>query len=261
MDIETDLVVVGSGAAGCGAALAGVLRGLRVVLVEKSDRLGGATAASLGGLWVPDNHLMAGPGWRTASTPRGPTRPSSAAATRCRRWWTPTWIIPRSRCATSPTRVPFRLLRGLPDHYYPQAEGSSADGRMVEAMPITRDAIAPWGDRLEEGVHNEAGVSWGDAIAWGGLGARQRWPEEEIEARRQRRLLAAGPALVGAVPARADGRRRCRSSPGFRADRAPDGGRPRRRPRAARRTASRCASSRAAAWCSRPAATRATPTS
>jgi 3-oxosteroid 1-dehydrogenase len=197
VDIETDLVVVGSGAAGCGAALAAVLRGLRVVLLEKSAKLGGATAASLGGLWVPDNHLMADAGLSD----------SLDAARRYATFIGGGYALPpmvdayldNSHVALRDfaTRVPFRLLRGLPDHYYPQAEGSSADGRMVEAMPITRDAIAPWGDRLEEGVHNEAGVSWGDAIAWGGLGARQRWPEHEIVARREGRLLAAGPALVG----------------------------------------------------------------
>ncbi|MGG5823146.1 FAD-dependent oxidoreductase [Falsiroseomonas sp. HW251] len=197
MEIETDLVVAGSGAAGCGAALAGVLRGLRVVMVEKSRKLGGATAASLGGLWVPGNHLMAEAGLtdsldaaRTYATflGGGYALPAMVDA-----------FLQNSHVALRDfaTRVPFRLLRGLPDHYYPQAEGSSADGRMVEAMPIARDAIAPWGDRLEEGVHNEAGVSWGDAIAWGGLGARQHWPEEEIAGRRERRLLAAGPALVG----------------------------------------------------------------
>jgi 3-oxosteroid 1-dehydrogenase len=197
VDLETDLVVAGSGAAGCGAALAGVLRGLSVVMVEKSQKLGGATAASLGGLWVPDNHLLAEAGLsdsldaaRAYMTFLGG---GYALAPMLEAYLRHSQVALRDFA----TRVPFRLLRGLPDHYYPQAEGSAADGRMVEAMPITREAIAPWGDRLEEGVHNEAGVSWGDAIAWGGLGARQRWPEEEIEARRNRRLLAAGPALVG----------------------------------------------------------------
>ncbi|WP_372620298.1 FAD-dependent oxidoreductase [Falsiroseomonas sp.] len=197
-ELEVDLVVVGTGAAGCGAALAGAARGLRVALVEKSERLGGATASSLGGLWVPENHLAAAAGMPD----------SLDAARRYMQFLSGGYALApmteaylhHSRIALhdfAAAGVPFRLLRGLPDHYYPQAEGSVADGRLVEAEPITRDALGEWGERLEEGVYNEAGVSWGDAIAWGGLGARQRWPEEELEARRQRRLLAAGPALVG----------------------------------------------------------------
>ncbi|WP_158287679.1 FAD-dependent oxidoreductase [Falsiroseomonas bella] len=202
-DLETDLVVVGTGAAGCGAALAGLARGLRVVVVEKSERLGGATASSLGGLWVPENHLMAAAGLSD----------SLDAARAYMKFLSGGYALaPMTEAYLQSSRialrdfadagVPFRLLRGLPDHYYPQAKGSVADGRLVEAMPIARDALGPWGDRLEEGVYNEAGVSWGDAIAWGGLGARQNWPEHELEARRQRRLLAAGPALVGQFLAR-----------------------------------------------------------
>ncbi|HEV7264544.1 MAG TPA: FAD-dependent oxidoreductase [Falsiroseomonas sp.] len=203
VELEVELVVVGSGAAGCGAALAGVARGLRVAVVEKSGRLGGATASSLGGLWVPENHLAAAAGMPD----------SLDAARRYMRFLSGGYALApmteaylhNSRVALrdfAAAGVPFRLLRGLPDHYYPQAEGSLPDGRLVEAEPISRDALGEWGERLEEGVYNEAGVSWGDAIAWGGLGARQRWPEEELEARRLGRLLAAGPALVGQFLAR-----------------------------------------------------------
>jgi succinate dehydrogenase/fumarate reductase flavoprotein subunit len=197
-DMDVDLVVAGTGAAGCGAALAAVARGQRVAVVEKSARLGGATAASLGGLWVPANHLAADAGLSDELD----------AARHYMRFLSGGYALApmveayllNSRTALrdfAAAGVPFRLLRGLPDHYYPQADGTVADGRMVEAAPLPREALGPWGEALEEGVYNEAGVSWGDAIAWGGLGARQRWPDEEIKARQRKRLLAAGPALVG----------------------------------------------------------------
>jgi 3-oxosteroid 1-dehydrogenase len=202
--MEVDLVVAGSGAAGCAAALAGVSRGLRVAVLEKSERLGGATACSLGGLWVPENHLAEAAGLTPESLDAAGRYMTFLSGGYALAPMTEAYLT-HSRIALrhfADAGVPFRLLRGLPDHYFPQAEGSVADGRMVEAQPIIRDALGEWGDRLEEGVYNEAGVSWGDAIAWGGLGARQRWPEEELEARRQRRLLAAGPALVGQFLAR-----------------------------------------------------------
>ncbi|RZL81284.1 MAG: FAD-dependent oxidoreductase [Rhodococcus sp. (in: high G+C Gram-positive bacteria)] len=52
---ETDVLVVGSGAAGISAALAARKQGLDVVVVEKEPRLGGTSAISGGWLWVPGN--------------------------------------------------------------------------------------------------------------------------------------------------------------------------------------------------------------
>jgi len=50
---ETDVLVVGSGAAGLSAALYAAKSGLRVTICEKSSRLGGTTALSNGMIWIP----------------------------------------------------------------------------------------------------------------------------------------------------------------------------------------------------------------
>ncbi|NCZ89075.1 MAG: FAD-dependent oxidoreductase [Actinobacteria bacterium] len=50
-----DLVVVGAGAGGMVAALVAALEGLRVVLCEGSQQVGGTTATSAGTLWIPGN--------------------------------------------------------------------------------------------------------------------------------------------------------------------------------------------------------------
>src|ERR1700709_2162818 len=52
-DTETDLLVIGAGAAGMTAALVGALEGLETVLCEKSDTVGGTTATSAGTVWIP----------------------------------------------------------------------------------------------------------------------------------------------------------------------------------------------------------------
>ncbi|NCD21234.1 MAG: FAD-binding protein, partial [Actinobacteria bacterium] len=55
---EYDFVVVGAGT-GMLAALAAKEAGLSVLVVEKSEYVGGSTALSGGGFWVPPNPLLA----------------------------------------------------------------------------------------------------------------------------------------------------------------------------------------------------------
>jgi 3-oxosteroid 1-dehydrogenase len=54
-DEEYDLVVLGAGAAGMTAALVSAIEGLRTLLIEKSDQVGGTTAFSSGSVWIPNN--------------------------------------------------------------------------------------------------------------------------------------------------------------------------------------------------------------
>src|ERR1700761_9473586 len=49
-DADVDLVVLGSGAA--------ALEGASVLVLEKADVIGGTTAVSGGGLWIPNNRHM-----------------------------------------------------------------------------------------------------------------------------------------------------------------------------------------------------------
>ena len=64
-DKSVDFLVMGSGAAGMGAAVRGHDLGLEVLMVEKTDLFGGNTAMSGGVVWVPNN-----PGMKKKSAPR-----------------------------------------------------------------------------------------------------------------------------------------------------------------------------------------------
>ncbi|MBR3370956.1 MAG: FAD-dependent oxidoreductase [Rhodobacteraceae bacterium] len=67
-----DIVILGSGAAGLGAAVTAAAHGARVLVLEKASVLGGTTAWSGGWIWAPDTSLARSAGIETA--PDAPRR-------------------------------------------------------------------------------------------------------------------------------------------------------------------------------------------
>lgn len=54
---QYDVVVVGTGAGGIVSAITAANKGLKTLLIEKADVIGGSSALSGGGLWIPNNHV------------------------------------------------------------------------------------------------------------------------------------------------------------------------------------------------------------
>ena len=57
-DIETDVLIAGTGGAGLVAAIIAHDDGAKVTIIEKTNKVGGTTAVSGGIPWVPNNHHM-----------------------------------------------------------------------------------------------------------------------------------------------------------------------------------------------------------
>ncbi len=57
-DINCDVLIVGSGVGGLTATIAAKLCGMKPLLLEKQDRIGGSSALSGGVLWLPNNPIM-----------------------------------------------------------------------------------------------------------------------------------------------------------------------------------------------------------
>jgi len=60
--MDHDVIVIGAGAAGMASASVAAAEGLRVLLLEKSSKVGGTTAISGGMVWIPANAKMAAAG-------------------------------------------------------------------------------------------------------------------------------------------------------------------------------------------------------
>ena len=143
---ETDVVVVGSGAAGMTAALAAAHRGAETAVVEKAATFGGSTARSGGGVWIPNNDVLT-----AAGVPDDPARAEdylehvtggevSAKRRRAVLDHGPEVLAFVRRT----TPLEFAWIPGYSD-YYPEGPGGLAAGRTVEPRPLDGSVL---GDEL-----------------------------------------------------------------------------------------------------------------
>ena len=134
---EFDVVVVGSGAAGMTAALTAAHHGLRVVVIEKTDRFGGSTARSGGGLWLPGNEVLRKAGVRdTPEQARAYLAFVAGGDVTAERQRALLEHGPAMLAfVRASTPVDFAWVPGYAD-YYPEAPGGLAQGRSIEPVPL-----------------------------------------------------------------------------------------------------------------------------
>jgi len=132
-DHEVDLVVVGSGSAGMTAALTAKLEGLNPLIVEKSETYGGTTAISGGGMWIPNNHLMAEAGIED-SLDKARTYMKNTVGDRTPEANQEAFLIHAPKMIRTLSKLPhmkFKPTPGLSD-YYPERPGGLNRGRGIE---------------------------------------------------------------------------------------------------------------------------------
>jgi len=154
-DLEWDVVVVGSGAAGLAAALAAAVDGATVLVLEKSPVLGGTTAMSSAGTWVPANHHMLAAG--IADSPEETltylraTAPTGWAETEDELWQAlAEHSAPMLRFVEDKTALRFELVNH-PD-FYVEAPGGKLFGRMVSPTLISRYRLGRWSHKVRPSV-------------------------------------------------------------------------------------------------------------
>jgi 3-oxosteroid 1-dehydrogenase len=195
MDLHYVWIAVGSGASGLASALWAAYRGLEAIVIEKAPVVGGATAYSYGGLWAPNNALQRAAGLND-SNEQGLEylrflSGGFAEEEKMRLYATEAAVTIEAFVRLG---VPFRMIEGLPDHYFPGAPGSLGLGRTLEVVPLPKNALPDGAPALLESPYMPGGVSWSDAIKWGGLGNRYSWARENLE--HAASLYAAGQGVV-----------------------------------------------------------------
>ena len=153
MDETFDFVVVGSGGGSMCAGLVMRQAGKSVLVLEKTEYLGGSTAKAGGVMWIPNNRFMAQDGIED-SLEKAATyldavvgdHPDTPGASRERRL---------AYLQAAPRMIDFLVDQGIrlqrikhyPD-YYDELPGSSVPGRTVVAAMFDLNELGPWKAKL-----------------------------------------------------------------------------------------------------------------
>lgn len=148
-EITCDLLVIGAGAAGMTAAAVAACEGLDVVVVEKTEFVGGNTSFSGGMVYIPDNAKMAAAGMPDdpAAMLRYLDRVIPTAEGRDAR----VRFVERGREAVDylerHTAVRLKPVPFYPD-YYPEYEGARDGMRVLEPVAFDAATLGPWFRKL-----------------------------------------------------------------------------------------------------------------
>ena len=155
-DLLVDVLVVGSGNGALTAALCAFESGVRdVLVVEKSDRYGGTSATSGGGVWIPCNRYAREAG----------AQDSLEAAREYLQGTIPPGAVPAEMIDTylregprmidflhERTRVRYQSLAHYPD-YWSFFPGARHGHRSMEPEPVNRDVLGAEAVRLRDTHH------------------------------------------------------------------------------------------------------------
>jgi 3-oxosteroid 1-dehydrogenase len=178
-DETFDFVVVGSGAGSMCAALVMRQAGKSVVILEKTEAVGGTTARAGGVMWIPNNPFLKRDGiqdsYEKAVTYLDnliPDDPATPGASRARRL---TYV------REAPRMIEFLMSQGIeltrpsywPD-YYDELPGGLKSGRGVVAKLFDVNSLGPWKQKLRlnwlriPASHDEALAIKGFKQSWRG---------------------------------------------------------------------------------------------
>lgn len=141
-DLSTDFLVVGSGAGGMTAAVVAAELGADSLVIEKTERYGGTTALSGGGIWIPNSDSMARAG--IADSPEDAitylSRVIGAAGddAKIRAYVREAPAMVRFMGERTP--VHFHAAERYAD-YYPELPGGKNGGRTMDPEPISLSVL------------------------------------------------------------------------------------------------------------------------
>lgn len=197
---DADVWVVGTGAAALAAAISAAERGARVAVIESSSSVGGTTAVSGGGIWMPQNHRMAAAGVEDSR------QEALAYMNRLTAGRAPVELLERfvdagpGILADLEARTPLELHPMSWPDYHPEMEGAKVSGRMLEPDLYDTKRLGPWAARLRRPPVLGLPITLQEAtVEWRPTFTPERFDAEAVQQRVTEGRVACGQALIGAL--------------------------------------------------------------
>ncbi|VWX47271.1 FAD-binding protein [Novosphingobium sp. 9U] len=197
-DLEVDLVAIGSGGGGLAAAITAQDHGLKAVVLERSDEVGGVTAYSMGEVWIPGNHHE-----RELGIEDSPESGYRYVKSLSMGYGDERAMLNQSihgpvalKYFEDAIGLKMDVTRNFPDYYYPHNNDSVAEGRYLEVEPFPAETLGEWQHKTRLTPHLPAGFTHHDIFRGGGLANMLGWDYELLADRISKDLRCLGPGLA-----------------------------------------------------------------
>ncbi len=198
-DIETDVVVGGTGAGGLTSAIISHDSGLKVIVLEKSSAIGGGAAVSDGEVWIPRSHVAEREGIKDSDQNideyleyLGSSYPVDKPV---RKKW-----IEASRIAAKyleeKAGLKWIIVKGLSDVFAGLIPSASSEGRYLEVEPINGEELGAWKNKVLRSPEVPYFVTNEEMFRFGGASTLKDWPQELLQGRIRNDVLCQGTGLI-----------------------------------------------------------------
>jgi 3-oxosteroid 1-dehydrogenase len=197
-DLTVDVVAVGSGLGGLGAAIVAHDAGKKAVVFEKAPKLGGVCGYSGGEVFVPKNHLQEAAGIRDSRDAglayfqflaAGYAEPALQAI-----------LLDTGPAAAryfeEHAGVRWKIIKDFPDYHYPKAPGTIAAGRYLEVHLFDGAALGEWQSKTYLSPHMPNGIDHDELFAWGGFLNVLKWDFTLLAKRYRKDMRGFGPGMM-----------------------------------------------------------------